>query len=483
VSETPILDDSELSARTAAQKPLRGDLTQGPVGKTLLLFALPTLGSNVLQSLNGSISAIYVGKFLGEDAFAATGIAAMVMFLIFSAVFGLAMAATILIGQAMGRRDLEEVRRTVGATTGAFIAISLVIAALGGLLVEPMLHLLATPAAAFPFAEQFLKVVFVGVPFVFLTVLLQSAMRGVGDAVTPLWTTVINLVLSLVLNPIFILGLGPIPAMGLAGAAWAGVLTNLICLIYMLAAIYWRDLPIRLRRADLHLLLPDWGRLKPVLTIGLPMGLSMIIMSISGLVMMGLINREGVATVAAYNAANQIWSYIQMPAFAVASAVSAMAAQNIGAGRWDRIDRLAGVGVAINVVMTGVLVVAMLLSGHFLLGLFLPQASPAIAIGDHMNWLIGWTFIPMGISMVMTSIVRANGAVLVPLLILVFSVIVVRMTVGFTLHPVHGADAIWWSFMASGTASALMAVAYFFHGGWRRGAGAPPHGGTAVAAE
>ena len=134
-----------------------------------------------------------------------------------------------------------------------------------------------------------------------------------------------------------------------------------------------------------------------------------------------------------------------------------MAAQNIGAGRWDRIDRLAGVGVAINVVMTGMLVVAMLLSGHFLLGLFLPATSPAIAIGDHINWLIGWTFIPMGISMVMTSIVRANGAVLVPLLILVFSVIVVRMTVGFTLHPVHGADAIWWSFMASGTASALMA--------------------------
>ena len=454
------------------QQAMRGDLTQGPVAKTLLMFALPTLGSNVLQSLNGSISAIYVGKFLGENAFAAAGISTMVMFMIFSSVFGLAMAATIMIGQAMGRRDIEEVRRTIGATAGTFIAVSLVIALLGGMLVPPILHLLATPAAAFAFAASFLKVVFYGVPFVFLTVLLQSAMRGVGDAVTPLWSTILNLVLSLVLNPIFILGLGPVPKLGLPGAAMAGVVTNICCLIFMIARIYMLDLPIRLRGPELRLLRPDWAHLKPVLVIGIPMGLSMVVMSISGLVMTGLINREGVDTVAAYNAINQLWSYIQMPAFAVGSAVSAMAAQNIGAGRWDRIGQITLTGVLTNVVMTGVLVLATLLAGHFLLGLFLPLGSKAIAIGEHINLLIGWTFVPMGISMVMTSIARANGAVAVPLGILVFSVIIVRMSVGFGLYPHYGSDAIWWSFMASGSASAIMAVAYYLHGGWRKGRGA-----------
>jgi putative MATE family efflux protein len=460
-----------------AQQPIRGDLTQGPVAKTLLLFTLPTLSSNVLQSLNGSISAIYVGKFLGENAFAAAGISAMVMFLIFSSVFGLSMAATIMIGQAMGRRDIEEVRRTIGATAGTFIGISLLIALLGNFLVAPILHLLATPAAAFPFAASFLQVVFYGVPFVFLSVLLQSAMRGVGDAVTPLWSTVLNLVLSLVLNPIFILGLGPMPALGLPGAAMAGVVTNLCCLIFMIVRIYMLDLPIRLRGPELRLLWPDWAHLKPVLVIGLPMGLSVVVMSVSALVMTGLINREGVDTVAAYNAAQQLWNYIQMPAFAVGSAVSAMAAQNIGAGRWDRIGRIARTGVVVNIVMTGLLVLAMMLAGPFLLGLFLPVGSKAIGIGEHINWLIGWTFVPMGISMVMTSVVRANGAAAVPLIILIFSVIIVRMGVGFGLYPRFGSEAIWWSFMASGIASVLMAVAYYLHGGWRKGRFAEKHPG------
>lgn len=468
MTDPPLIDEPELAAETARQAPLRGDLTQGPVGKTLLLFALPTLGSNVLQSLNGSISAIYVGKFLGESAFAGAGIANMVMFLIFSSVFGLAMASTIMIGQAMGRRDLAEVRRITGATTGAFLIASVFLALIGNAVMPTMLRALSTPAAAYPFAISFLHIVFLTLPLVFMSVLLQSALRGIGDAVTPLWSTVLNLVFSIVLNPIFILGLGPIPAMGLPGAAIAGAVTNFICLVFIIGRIYSRDLPLRLRGAEWHLLRPDWAHLKPILTIGLPMSLSTAIMAVSTVIMLGLINRQGVETSAAYNASQQMWNYIQMPAFAVGSAVSAMAAQNIGAGRWDRIGLLARSGVAVNVAMTGVLVVVMLLTGHFLLGLFLPQGSKAIAIGEHINLLIGWTFVPMGISMVLTSVVRANGAVLAPFLILLFSVIGVRLTVGFGFYPQFGSDSIWWAFMASSTSSALMAVAYYLHGGWRR---------------
>jgi Na+-driven multidrug efflux pump len=97
-----------------ASPPQRRDLTQGPIGRTLMLFALPTLGSNILQSLNGSINTIWVGRFLGESALAATSNANIIMFLTFGAVFGFGMAATVLIGQAIGRRDVDAARRAFG---------------------------------------------------------------------------------------------------------------------------------------------------------------------------------------------------------------------------------------------------------------------------------------------------------------------------------------------------------------------------------
>src|SRR5438874_13701353 len=105
----------------AAARPIprgRGDLTQGAIGKTLLAFALPTLASSILQSLNGTVNAIWVGRFLGEDALAATSNANMIMFLLMSFVFGFGMASTVLIGQAFGRRDIDGARRVVGTAIG-----------------------------------------------------------------------------------------------------------------------------------------------------------------------------------------------------------------------------------------------------------------------------------------------------------------------------------------------------------------------------
>ncbi len=444
------------------------DLTEGPVAKTLLLFVVPTLGANVLQSLNGTISTIYLGKLLGENALAATTVANMVMFLVFSTVFGLAMAATILVGQAMGRRDMSEVRRTIGAASGTFIIAGIAISVIGFVLTPWMLRILATPAAAFAHAETFLRITFLSMPFVFLSVLLQSALRGVGDAITPLHTTILAVALSLVLNPLLILGFGPVPALGIAGAAWAGVLASIAGFAFILYRIYHRDLPIRLRGGEWMLLRPDFAHLRPILAIGLPMGLSMIIISASSLLMMGLINREGVDTVAAFGAVNQLWNYVQMPAFAVGSAVSAMAAQNIGAGKWDRIDRIAWAGLATNIVMTAVLVTVITLAARPFLHLFLPLGSPAVEIGIHIQWLVGWTFVLMGISMVVTSVVRANGAVLAPLLILILGSVVVRLSVGFLGYPVYGAEAIWWSFGANSLVSSGLAILYYWRGSWRK---------------
>src|SRR3954466_15882189 len=139
-----------------AAAPKRGNLTEGPIAKTLLAFALPTLASSILQSLNGTINAIWVGRLLGENALAATANANMVMFLLMSFVFGFGMASTILIAQAWGRKDVEGARRVFGTATGSFLLVSMAIAAAGYFLAPEILTILATPAAATPLALAYL---------------------------------------------------------------------------------------------------------------------------------------------------------------------------------------------------------------------------------------------------------------------------------------------------------------------------------------
>ena len=451
----------------AGRSPQR-DLTIGPVGKTLFLFALPSLGVNILQSVNHSVNSVWIGQFLGETALAASANAGMIIFLMFSALFGFSMATTILIGQNVGRGQIESVRRIMGTATGLFLAAGIAVALLGWLFAPALLRLMATPEAAYPLALAYLRVMFLSMPTSFVMILISSSLRGAGDSVTPFRNTLVNVGLDIVLNPVFILGLGPIPALGIAGSALATVIAGLISLSLLIRQVYAKDLVIRLRGEELGWLRPDAAWVKPIAKMGLPMGLSMIIMSGSAVVMIGLVNREGVDTTAAFGVMNQLWSYVQMPAVAVGGAVSAMVAQNIGANKWDRVGSIAWAGAGINVLMTAVLIAAITIFATPILRLFIPAGSAAIPIAIHINLVIGWSFLLMGISVVVTFAVRANGAVIAPLLILIFATIIVRFSIGFGFYDRYGADAIWWAFNLAAISSFLLSIGYYFHGGWRK---------------
>jgi putative MATE family efflux protein len=451
-----------------AVQPKRGDLTQGPIGRTLLAFALPTLASSILQSLNGTVNAIWVGRFLGESALAATSNANMVMFLLTSFVFGFGMASTILIGQAWGRKDIDQARRIFGTTSGSFLLVTILIAASGYLLSDWILEVLGTPAEAAPLAHAYLQVIFLAMPALLLLTLLMMALRGAGDSVTPLWFMIVAVVLDIGLNPVFILGLGPAPRMGIAGAATATLVANYAALLGLLAYIYARDLPLRLRGQEFRYLRPDPSILRTMLSKGLPMGLQMIMVSMSSLVLVGLVNREGVDTTAAFGVALQLWTYVQMPTMAVAGAVSAMAAQNIGAGKWDRIGAITRVGVIQSLLITGGLIVTLTLADRAVLALFMGSDSPALPIAQHIHLVATWNFLLFGVMMVLFATVRANGAVWAPLLILAVGVVPVRFGYIFATYDWLGANAIWTSFPVSSLINFLLASIYYWRGGWRK---------------
>ena len=445
----------------------QADLTTGPIARTLLVFALPTLGSNILQSLNGSVNAIWVGNLLGEAALAATANANNIMFLMFSAVFGLAMATTILVGQAIGAGNVDLARRTVGSSIGLVTALGVVSAVIGWLETPRLLALLETPTAAVPLATDYLRMIFAGLPFTFLTVLLSASLRGSGDAVTPLRAMILSVVLDIALNPLLIRGFGPVPPLGITGSALATLIAGLVTSVFLVVYIYARDLPLRLRGREFAYLRPDRALLAAIFSKGLPIGLSMVVLSLSILTMMGLINQAGVHTTAAFGAISQLWGYVQMPAMAIGAGVSAMAAQNIGAGRWDRIDRIAWAGCWMNVFLTSATVVIITVFERPLLGLFLTPDSEAVPIAIHINHLVSWSMILFGLSIVLTSVMRANGAVFAPLAILFLAFFPVRIGVALGFRPTYGIDAVWWSFPVGSFAALLLTLLAYRYSDWR----------------
>jgi Na+-driven multidrug efflux pump len=301
-------------------------------------------------------------------------------------------------------------------------------------------------------------------------VLLMMGLRGTGDSMTPLWFMLLSAVLDSALNPLLIAGVGPFPRMGIAGSATATLIAGHLSLLGLVAYIYRRNLPIRLRGSELRYLIPKRALTGTIVRKGLPMGAQMLVMSTAGLAMVGLVNRLGVDTAAAYAVSQQLWTYIQMPALAIGAAVSSMAAQNIGAGRWDRVGDITKYGLIFNVALTGAMVAVVILFDRPVMTLFIGGESPALPIARHIQLIASWNFVVFGATMVLFSTVRANGAVIAPLIALIVSMYPVRIGFALLAKPWVGSDALWWSFPLGSLTTLAIAVGYYRYGNWRRGA-------------
>ena len=470
---SPIPGGEETPAATPPQEQaparpaIRGDLTQGPILRTLLMFAMPMLLSNVLQTLNGSVNAIWVGRLLGESALAATANANIVMFLLFAAIFGFGMATTVRVGQYFGARDIDTARRTFGSGLGFCTLLSLGGAVLGWAGAPALLDLLGTPDASRIEALSYLRVLFVSIPLATASTMISMGMRGAGDSRTPLHAMILTVAIDIVLNPVLIMGLGPAPELGIAGSAISTALANLAGAAFQLARIYRRDLPLRLRGAELGYLVPRWAQLRYVATKGLPMGAQMLLWSSAGVIMIGLVNREGLDTAAAYGASLQLWNYLQMPAFAVGSAVSAMVAQSLGAQDHARIDKVTAIGLAAKLVMSTVVAALIVGLDRPLLALFLGSGSPALPVAQHIQLVCTASFVIVSVTMILTGTMRAYGAVIAPLVIMFLGLYPGRLGFYALAYPHMGSEALWWAYPVGSALTVALTLAYYRIGRWR----------------
>ena len=444
------------------------DLTQGPITRTLLVFSLPLLGGNALQSLNGTVNQIWVSHTLGENAITALGNANIVMMLMMGAIFGVGMAANILVAQAMGAREPALVKRVMGTATTFFMGLSMLIALIGWLASPTILGWMATPIEARAGAIIYLRIIFIAVPFMNFFMFLQMAQRGAGDSITPFWFLALALAIDIVLNPLLIMGIGPFPRLGIAGPATSTLIGQGTALLGLIFWLYRRNSILALHRGELHLFRPDLDIMNSLLGRGLPMGLQMIIMNAAAVVMISFVNGFGALTSAAYSISSIIWGYLQMPTMAIGASVSSMAAQNVGARRWDRVNKIARSGVISGLTVTGSIALLLYIFNDQVLSILLPAHSPAIPLAHHINTTVLWGLVLFSVTFALSGVVRSTGAVWVPMAILVTSMVGVRIPFAALLIPKFGADAIWWSFPLGTITSATLTTLYYLHGGWRR---------------
>ncbi len=443
------------------------DLTKGPITKTLLLFSLPVMGGNALQSLNGSVNQFWVSHTLGVSAITAIGNSNIIMMMMLGSIFGISMAANILIAQSVGAGNLPMVKRVMGTAITFFVSLAVVTSAIGYFTAPGILHLMGTPEVSREEAIIYLRIVFLSMPFMCMFAFLQMAQRGAGDSHTPFYFLVLAIVLDIILNPLLIRGIGPFPKLGIAGSATSTLTGQGVSLLCLLVVLYRKRSPLMLRWRELHLLKPDLHIAKALVLRGMPMGAQMLVMSGGAMVMIGFVNAYGAVTAAAFTAASQVWTYVQMPGMALGASISSMAAQNIGADRWDRVSKIAVSGVITSLVITGGIAALIYLAGDLTLHLFLPSASEAMPIARHINHTVLWSLALFSVTFALSGIVRSTGAVLAPLGILIISMWLIRVPFAKLLIPYWGADAIWWSFpLGTITSSALTALYYQF-GNWR----------------
>jgi putative MATE family efflux protein len=458
-----IAGDPDIAVQPASVHRLIGEA----VAPTLVRFAMPLLATNLLNALSGSWGAIWVSHVLGPNALTAVVNANLFMGMMTGSIMGVGSAAGIAIGQALGTGDRTAVKRFTGNAISFVVTTSIVIGALGWAFAPGLLDLIHLPAAARGMAITYLRFTCLSMPPVFTYAFLMMMLRGAGDARTPFRFSLIAILGGLVLSPILLTGAFGFPRLGIAGAAIGGLVASATALAALVIYMYVRDHPLALRRGDLHHLRPDLRLIWVLVTRGAPMAAENFIVQGAYFVLLTLVNAQGAATAAAYSGAAQLWGYVQMPSGAVAASMSAMAAVNIGAGRWDRIDKIALQGCLISGGFTLAAAALVYGFGDLPLRLFLPAGGAALEIARTLNRIVLWGWIMLAITNGLSAMVRANSAMLAPTLIYATTMWALRVPFAFFLLPVIGAAAIWWSFPLGTIGSALLALAYFRWGGWR----------------
>ena len=448
------------TATAPLQAPQAPATAPKPLWRTFLVFLAPMMAANVLQSLSGTINNVFLGHMIGVEALAAATVFFPMLFFFIAFVMGLGTGASILIGQAYGKGDHDRVRAIAGATLALSLVFGVVIAIFGGIYASELMIALQTPPDIVVEATKYARIMMITMPAFFVFLLATSTHRGVGDAITPLWTLAFSTFVGLIVTPAFIAGWFGLPKLGVAAAAVASLVSLAAALAWLCWYLLRNKHPLAPTPALLSRIRLDPKVLGLVLRLGVPTGVQMVIMAVAELALLGLANGYGSHATAAYGAINQILAYVQFPAMSIGIAASILGAQAIGAGRSHQLWAITRTALVLNAIITGMGVLVVYLLSGAIVSMFITDA-PVMELTQHLLHIVLWSTVVFGMAVVFSSMMRSSGTVLAPTAIGIFAIIAVEVPVAVYLSGAIGIDGVWWAYPAAFSAMFVLQGSFY----------------------
>ncbi len=314
------------------------NLTKGKISTELLRFALPFLFASLLQAFYGAADLFVVGQFSDSASVSAVAIGSQVMQTITVIILGISMGGTVIIAKCTGENNNKGIAKAIGSLSSLFLIFAIILTPLMLILINSAVSLMHTPLEAVQFTTQYIFICALGIPFIIGYNAVSGIFRGIGDSKTPVYfvliACIINIIVDIVLVGIF--------KMGAVGAAIATISSQAISFIFALVYMIKKKFEFKISRSDFKL---DKESIKQILIVGSPLALQDALVNISFLIITTIINTMGLIPSAAVGVVEKIIIFAMLPPTAFGSAVSAMTAQNVGAGKPERVKKILCYGI------------------------------------------------------------------------------------------------------------------------------------------
>jgi len=435
---------------------VKNEITEGAIGKQLLLFFFPILLGTFFQQLYNTADAIIVGRFLGKTALAAVGGTTGTILNLFVGFFiGLSSGCAVIISQHFGARHDKAVSDCVHTAFGFSVVTGLCISAVGILLAPLILSSMGTPSEIMPEATAYLRIYFAGMTGNLIYNMGAGILRAIGDSKRPLYFLIVSCFTNIVLDLVFVICFH----WGVSGAAFATILSQLVSAVLVLFILMRSDRSYHLNLKKIRIQ-PDY--LKKMIYIGLPAGMQSAMYNISNIIIQSSVNSFGTDTIAAWTAYGKVDVFFWMVINALGISITTFVGQNYGAGKKDRIYKSIRICLLISVCITVFITFLLLFTGRYILLLFTGDAG-VLAIGMRILRFLVPTFITYICIEIFSGALRGTGDCWVPMIMTALGVCVLRVVWILIAVPLHrDILTVAFSYPLTWVVTSILFLIYFF---------------------